>query len=233
MSMANELDEQLDENDDDDDEKHIYDNPYDDPESDFVDDYDDFDKAQLNPLENIPLGLQNLPQWVAYKTAPRDNGKLAKIPINPHNGQNAKQDDPSTWGTFPGAVAATRQYSLPGIGFEFGLEFSGYVGVDLDNVVQEDGILKPFAYKIVKTLNSYTEYSPSRKGLHIICKSATDMESWDDNIRHRNDNFGIEMYDQGRFFTFTGDMFDDVRYRTIDLSAKYVESYKLRKLRQI
>ena len=151
--------------------------------------------------------IMKINNWVGYKLEARGNGKAGKIPVNPHTGRYADQSNPSTWGSYAQAKEAVSKYGLNGIGFEFGDQFQGYVGVDLDDVI-ENGELKPFAREIVKELNSYTEYSPSGKGLHIICKSDVAMANWGyDNIRHRNDELGLEMYDSGRYFTITEKIF--------------------------
>ena len=165
-----------------------------------------------------------LNNWVGYRLETRDNAKNGKIPINPHTGQNANAIDQSTWGSFDDAVNFYQKNSCAGIGFEFGASFIGYVGVDLDNVVLEDGTLKPFAKEIVEYLNSYTEYSPSGKGLHIICKSDQPMDNWFNvKISHRNDTIGIEMYDSKRFFTVTGNIYNYsyIQNRTNELKEVY------------
>jgi hypothetical protein len=69
-----------------------------------------------------------------------------------------------------------------------------YVGIDLDDCIV-DGKLTPLAAKVVTQLNAYTEYSPSGKGLHIICKGSL-------NRGFKKDT--IEVYNTGRFFTVTG-----------------------------
>ena len=85
--------------------------------------------------------LRQLPQWVVWKVSPNCGGARAeKLPLNPHDGSNAKANDARTWGTFDEA----RQYALEnglmgdagGIGFEFA---GGYAGIDLDDVVLAGG----------------------------------------------------------------------------------------------
>ena len=95
-----------------------------------------------------------------------------------------------------------------GVGFEFGRE-GGVMGIDLDNVILKDGSLKDFAADIVETLNSYTEYSPSERGLHIFCKIDKPLSTIGSN--RRNDEIGLEMYDTGRFFTVTGKVYGEPR----------------------
>ncbi len=152
--------------------------------------------------------LKSLRQWVAYRLIWNEKkGKADKRPIDPHTGNGAKANDPSTWGSYDEAMNfAVRQGLIAsqsgGVGFEFG---NGYCGIDLDNVVLEDGRLKPFASEIVNLMNSYTEYSPSGKGLHVLCKLSVSLLEF--GTRRRNDEIGLEMYDSGRFFTVTGDVF--------------------------
>ncbi len=44
------------------------------------------------------------------------------------------------------------------------------MGIDLDHVIADNGSLSEEAEEIVTMLDSYTEYSPSGKGLHIFVK---------------------------------------------------------------
>ena len=187
-----------------------------------------------DPLEE----MRNCRNWVGYRLTPRENGKNSKMPVNPHDGTNAKANDPATWGTYYEASQAVQKYNLNGVGFEFGAQFQGYIGVDLDDVILENGNLKPFAQEIVDTLDSYTESSPSGKGIHIICKSQTAMEDWGySKLSHRDDNIGLEMYDSKRFFTITENVYGigkDVNDRTSQLQQVY-EKYlnKLKSSAQI
>ena len=154
--------------------------------------------------------LMFLKQWVAYRLVWNEKkGKADKRPINPHDGTGAKANDPSTWGTYDEAMNFAMRQGLiagrsGGVGFEFG---NGYCGIDLDNVVLEDGRLKEFASEIVEVMSSYTEYSPSHKGLHVLCRLSVSMSEF--GTRRRNDEIGLEMYDSGRFFTVTGEIFGE------------------------
>lgn len=154
--------------------------------------------------------LMPLKQWVAYRLVWNEKkGKVDKRPINPHDGTGAKANDPATWGTYDEAMNFAMRQGLiagksGGVGFEFG---GGYCGIDLDDVVLDDGMLKEFALEIVEVMSSYTEYSPSHKGLHILCKLSVSMSEF--GTRRRNDEIGLEMYDSGRFFTVTGEVFGD------------------------
>lgn len=168
--------------------------------------------------EHIPASLKGLRQWVCYRTAARDNGKLAKIPVDPKTLNDAKANDPSTWGTFEEAVAAAARHRLAGIGIEFA---NGVFGVDLDGVIDAAGNLTPEAADIVATLDSYTEYSPSGSGLHILCKGTIPAG--------RRRKGSVEIYESGRFFTVTGRPFGTVRelqnrtQEAAKVHARYIE----------
>ena len=129
--------------------------------------------------ENIPNELKKLKQWVCWTGD--------KLPKNAYTGKNAQSNNPATWADFDTAVKAVDKYLFDGIGFMFA---NGYFGVDLDDSTPE--LNKEFA----TTLKSYTEYSKSGKGIHIICKGKLPKG------RRRKGN--IEMYDNGRYFIMTG-----------------------------
>ena len=156
--------------------------------------------------------LKALPQWVAFKLIMNEQkGKPDKVPYDPKTGGRAKANDPATWATYDEAVAFAdrRGYfndRTGGIGFEFA---NGIAGVDLDGVILPDGTLKPYAREIVERMNSYTEISPSGKGLHILFRMTGSMS--DIGPRRRNDELGVEAYSEGRYFTITGQVYGDVK----------------------
>ena len=149
--------------------------------------------------ENIPSELKSLPQWIVWKAEPRD-GKISKVPYRP-DGRRASSTNPDDWTTFDRAVSAASRFS--GIGFVF-REGGGIVGVDLDHVIDVRNNIEPWALRTVEAFDSYTEYSPSGQGLHIICKGTIP-----DGKGHRRDR--LEMYDRGRYFTMTGNAFGEPR----------------------
>jgi putative DNA primase/helicase len=153
-----------------------------------------------SPIEafvNIPADLKSLPTWVCWKLEERidkDGTKVkTKVPYHP-SGKRAKANDQSTWSTYSACLATVEAGSFDGVGFEF---TPPYVGVDLDKCRDpETGIIEPGAADIIQALDSYTELSPSGKGVHIILKGVLPPEG-----RRRG---GVEMYSTGRFFTMTG-----------------------------
>ena len=153
-------------------------------------------KMTMFRSDNIPAELKALSQWVCWKGETGDNGKLRKIPINPRTGGGAMSNNPDTWSDFETAVQAAAQYD--GVGFMFA---PPYFGVDIDNVSSEIEGFKAgednnIVSEFVHTLGSYTEYSQSGNGIHIICRGTLPPSG-----RRRGN---IEMYQDGRYFIMTG-----------------------------
>ncbi len=152
---------------------------------------------------NIPDELKALPQWVAWQYEDRD-GRKTKILKNPRTGKNAKANIASTWGTVQEALIATEKYNLPGIGFVFS-EHDPYCGIDLDKCFDPmTGELEPWAHRCVKMFQSYTEVTPSGKGLHIIVKGKLPERHGKASTGRRKGR--LEVYDRKRFFSFTGNL---------------------------
>lgn len=161
-------------------------------------------------LNSFPPQLLTLPQWVGYMLLERPGqDKPGKVPINPHTLKGASSTNPATWGTLAEARAVVGQTGhckdgdapIYGIGFVFAAG-GGLVGVDLDNCLH-DGQLDPWAAEWVQRFSSYTEISPSGTGLHIYCLGALSGKGV-----HKAQG---EMYDNGRFFTVTGDSYGPPR----------------------
>ena len=71
------------------------------------------------------------------------------------------------------------------------------VGVDLDDCREpESGFIDDGAQATIEQLNSYTEVSPSGRGVHILVTGELPPGG--------NKTEGVEMYSQGRYFTVTG-----------------------------
>lgn len=163
----------------------------------------------------IPQELQALRQWVGWKLEPRD-GKPTKVPINPRTGKLAKSNDPTTWGPVDEAIAAVTRFGLNGPGFMFSKD-DPYVGIDLDHCLGDDGQPNVFAEHILGKITSYTEISPSGRGLHIIAKGT---------IPTGRKKGALEMYSSVRFFTMTGHVFQGRdTIRDADLETVYREQF--------
>jgi hypothetical protein len=141
------------------------------------------------------MKMRDLRQWVCWRSEER-GGRPTKVPYSPSTGARARCDDPATWDTLAGARKAARESGYDGIGFVF-TAADPFCGVDLDGCVDpETGEVEPWAMEIVEELDSYTEVSPSGRGLHVIVRAELPEG------RRRGGH--VEIYDRGRFFTVTG-----------------------------
>lgn len=151
----------------------------------------------LHSIENVPLELKDIPQWVLWNYEVRD-GKETKIPYVAGDAKRASSTDPSTWRPFRLAVINNGR---DGIGYVFS-EDDGNAGVDIDNCIVNDTI-EPWAQEIVTNLNSYSEVSPSGNGVKIFLRGAKPGKKCKSGKNHYRPG-QIEMYDSGRYFTLTG-----------------------------
>jgi len=175
-------------------------------------------------LEQIPLSLRSTPQWVAWRYITRD-GKQTKAPVSPHDGSLADSTSPKTWGTFDDAVEACQgDSSLAGVGFVFTAD-DPYCGVDLDDSIDADGNIKPWAVDLLAKLDSYAEISPSNRGLKVFIKANKPGK----RCRKAYHDGGIEIYDRDRFFTVTGERLpnypSDINLRQQSLELVYASVF--------
>ena len=177
---------------------------------------------------NIPLLLKNKNCWVCWKAIWNDDkGKNDKKPVDAKTGNYAKSNDPKTWCSFEQAVEYCKKHNLSGIGFMFSGD--GILGVDIDHCRDpETGVMSDEARDIIHTLDSYTEFSQSGDGIHIICHGKLPEG------RRRKGN--VETYEVGRFFVMTGNVYDDghcdIESRTEELAiihSKYLENKNSKK----
>ncbi|PEN09691.1 phage/plasmid primase, P4 family [Bacillus pseudomycoides] len=171
-------------------------------------------------FNEIPAELKGLPQWILWKFETR-NGKQTKVPCQV-TGEMAQANNRRTWSTFATAVKFYLEGDYDGIGFVFSRQ-DNYIGIDIDKCVV-DGKTNAFSTEIIDTLDSYTEFSPSMKGIHIIIKGSLPQSVL--GTGRKNTKHGLEIYSYGRFFTFTGNRenSNDVYDRTDEL-AEVFEQY--------
>jgi putative DNA primase/helicase len=132
--------------------------------------------------------------------------KTTKIPYS-ISGKKAKANKKTSFSPFKGVVSHLKGYSGIGVGI-----FNDLAGVDIDDCIDESGELSERAKKIVKMMNSYTEKSPSGKGIRIIFKVKDFVF---DKEKHYIKNYpiGVEVYIAGitsRFLTVTDNAINEL-----------------------
>jgi hypothetical protein len=136
-----------------------------------------------------------------------------KVPKQP-DGRNAKTDDPSTWNTFEEVRAAYEDKSNAGKfdGIGICLKGSRFVGIDMDNVINDEGELLPSLMWIIGELEgAYIEYSPSGRGLHIFAPGILAHRKGERQIIFKTGpGEQVEIYGKQdtRYLTLTGDVYE-------------------------
>lgn len=151
--------------------------------------------------------LKKSSQWVCWKRDP----ERGKLPKNPKTGGNAMSNNPATWATYE--LAEKQAPKHDGIGFMFS---NGICGIDIDGA-DGDQQRQEAAKDIIALMDTYTEYSPSGSGYHIIfkCDLARIPQlkgKLAPDYYQKNPHNHIECYFSGltnRFFTYTGEAVND------------------------
>lgn len=150
----------------------------------------------------IPADLQAQPTWVCWRFQVR-NGRQTKVPVCTRTTRDASSTDPSTWSSFDDAILAwEKDARLDGIGFVFPPDGS-FVGIDLDECIGEGGELSDGAREIVELIGSYTETSPSGRGVKIFIRARKPEVARCVTTKVEGAK-RVEVYSKGRFFTVTG-----------------------------
>lgn len=162
--------------------------------------------AAIERLRNMPAAMRDLPQWHFWRLEEVEgrNG-LQKVPyyVNgaKRHGELGGEKDRRLLVSFDVVLERfAKALHYTGVGFAF-LQGDGLVGIDLDWKETHDGQPMPHHLQIVDGCDSYTEVTPSGKGVHVIVRGQ--CESF------KHDPVGVEVYCGGRYFTCTGQRLDD------------------------
>lgn len=161
----------------------------------------------------IPESLRSRAQWLVWRfelNPKKPEGKLLKVPYyangNRRFGGQGDAKDRAKLVTLDVALAAlSRPSPAPynGIGFAF-LPDDGLIGIDIDKCIDpESGEVSAVAQEVIASCQSYTEYSPSKTGVHIIVAGTTRT--------FKSDAVGVEVFCGSQYFTFTTNAYTDVR----------------------
>lgn len=202
---------------------------------------DKITSVNFDVLDNLEIA--SIDRWCGwYGIWQEQKGRYNKPPINinkivnnftpfnpnePKNSPNnikfysqcAKSNDISTMCSYGLAREMLQKYNyqrFQGLNYLCG---EGIIGIDLDNCIDENNRINDFAKKIIAELDSYTEVSPSRKGIHILVKCDLPVSTIN------NDKYGIEIKSDGSTLSITGRAFEN--HKTIEnRTAKLLEIYE-------
>lgn len=162
-------------------------------------------------LQDVPKILKSTPNWVSWRLVNKD-GRDTKEPFVCGTDKHASSTDPSTWRSFDEAVASTAISSTEGIGFVIGGEAvtQQLVGIDIDGCRNpETEELASWADELLARLPSYTERTPSGYGLRIWVRGKLPGQDRVFKLDPKvgfGDKVQIEIYDNKKYFTITGDI---------------------------
>jgi predicted P-loop ATPase len=150
--------------------------------------------------DNIPQDMAARQQWLLWKFESKPGQtKPGKIPYyvlgGRRTGDQGSDKDRARLATLPVVRKAFERGGWSGIGFAF-LPGDGLIGIDIDGAVNPDtGEVTQRLQKIIEACNSFTEYSPSGKGAHIIVRGHT--------TTNKSNDIGLEVFCERQFFTVT------------------------------
>jgi predicted P-loop ATPase len=158
------------------------------------------DTAALAALHNMPSAMKALPQWLVWRFLAGDPGKKPrKVPFyvsgRRRSGMQGDPADRAELVSFAEALDCLGHGLYTGLGFAF-LPGDGLIGIDIDGAIDADGVVGERCQAIIDACGSFTELSPSGKGVHIIV--AGESETFKDN------SIGLEVFCGRQFFTCTG-----------------------------
>lgn len=154
--------------------------------------------------DGLPQELKDTALWCVWKYERREGqDKPTKVPYNARTGGRAMSNSPSTFTSYQTAVKALERGGYDGLGVGV---FNGLCAIDIDDCLDENGTPSPLARDIVSTMQSYTETSPSGRGVRIFFRA--DGFAYDrQRFFTMNAKQGLEIYVSGatsKFLTCTG-----------------------------
>ena len=176
----------------------------------------DYPVPQPPVWHDVPPSLACRPQWLLWRLEFKEGqAKPAKMPYYAsgakRTGGQGSDEDRSRLVTLADAKAAYERGGWSGVGFGF-LPGDGLIGIDIDGAIEpETGAVSERCAAIVKACASFTEYSPSGKGVHIIVLG--------DTTTNKSNDIGLEVFAKKQFFTFTAKRYPDTPADVLPIDA--------------
>lgn len=148
-----------------------------------------------NNYDNIPAEMREYKSWCLWRYEHVEGKKPTKVPYQA-NGYKLSTTDSNQWLTWEQAIACAPSYD--GIGFVFS-NSCPFSGIDLDDAEGDPAIYER-QLKVFNEFNSYSELSPSGRGLHIIIRGK--IKGGKRRVKSK-----IEVYSSEHYFTMTGNIY--------------------------
>lgn len=163
------------------------------------------------------LKIMEYPQWMLWDFDKDTLDQKRLVNLNGHYSGSTWTHD---YRTFDQAYATSQKHNVQGLAFCFTPD-DPFTGVDLDKCLDAFQSPNHEAGEILLRFMTYAEVSPSMRGVKIWCEGKVP-----DRCAHKVG--WVEMYDQGRFFTFTGIPFTDLDVQPMQHELDWLANKYLR-----
>ena len=166
----------------------------------------------------IPKTLQSGKRWILWRYE-IEGDRQTKKPYSAYYDGPASVTNPKTWAYLSQAQARLKYGDFSGLGYVF-TKGDGLTFIDLDHCIDDSGELSPFAREIIALFpKTYTEYSVSETGLHLIVKGSVPAAYKSDQI---------EIYSAARYVALTGNAIEVLEPQPAQEALnELVERYKI------
>ncbi|WP_428421940.1 VapE domain-containing protein [Methylibium sp.] len=185
-------------------------------------------------LESMPALMRELKQWLLWRFEPdaKRPEKPRKVPYyasgRRRRGDQGSVQDREDLVSLNVAMSQLRAGRYDGVGFAF-LPGDGLIGVDIDGAIDPgSGEISERCQSIIESCASYTEFSPSGRGVHIIGTGTIEKTFKDNRV-------GVEVFTGRQFFTCTGrawpgaaDTVNPISPETLERLKRLVDTSKQR-----
>lgn len=190
--------------------------------------------------ENAPEEARKRKIWLVWRAVPTDDGKIDKVPWRTDGAGRLAWSNPLNRITFDEArelylagqkLPERNGRHFAGVGFivpERSDDGVNLVVHDLDDAI-EDGKISDGALDILHRINSYSELSPSGRGIHTISLSGglngKPNLGRKDNQPLKYNGQSIEVFVRNHFVTFTGWRIDDYPTDVLERTEEVCKIY--------
>lgn len=178
----------------------------------------------------IPEYLQKHGRFCLWKYE-QNKGRWTKVPYQPKAPQyGAASTNAAHFTSLQAAMGARKGFDGVGLGI-----FGDIGAIDIDHCISDTGELSQLAQTVIETMDSYTEYSPSGKGIRIIFRAAGvkyDKDAYYTNNQDARDTRqswpekqGLEVYIAGvtnKYVTITGNAINAVEVEERSAQVKQI-----------
>ena len=186
--------------------------------------------TKFTDAANIPASLQKQGRFCLWRYE-QNKGRWTKVPYQPKAPQyRAASTDAAHFTSLQAAMNARQGFDGVGLGI-----FGDIAAIDIDHCISETGELSQLAQTVIEEMDTYTEYSPSGKGIRIIFKAAGvkyDKDAYYINNQDAKDprekwpvKQGLEIYIAGvtsKYVTITGNAIKPVEVAERSAEVKQI-----------